>query len=140
MASNNFLEQLSINDSQSIQPKTQKIDVENNKQLCELADRLYDQEDYEEAFILYSKTAHEQHILSQFRLGDLYFNGLGVERNVDKAIEWHTRAADQNYNESQYALGYIYEHVGNHELSIKWYKIAAENGHPDAQYEMRNQK
>ena len=134
-----ILEQPSLNNSQSIESKTQKIDAENNR-LCELANCFYDEEEYEEAFILYSKAAQEQHILSQFHLGNIYFNGLGVEKNIDKAIEWHTRAADQNYNESQYALGYIYEDINNHELSVKWYKIAAENGHLDAQYEMRKQQ
>ncbi|MBL4691972.1 MAG: sel1 repeat family protein [Magnetovibrio sp.] len=45
---------------------------------------------------------------SQFRLGELYFYGRGVEHDYGKAIEYYTQAANQGHAGGQYLLGAMY--------------------------------
>lgn len=49
------------------------------------------------------------HAPSQFRLGELYFNGRGVEHDYGKAIELYTKAARQGHAGAQYLLGAMYQ-------------------------------
>ena len=46
---------------------------------------------------------------AQFRLGELYFNGRGVEHDYGKAIAYYTKAAGQGHAAAQYLLGAIYQ-------------------------------
>ena len=43
-----------------------------------------------------------------FTLAEIYFNGDGVERNIDKAIELYERAADNDNLKAIYKLAKIY--------------------------------
>lgn len=75
--------------------------------------------------------------VAQLNLGAAYDNGLGVERDVDKAIEWYRKAADQGLAEAQFNLAHILvsediSTVGAAEYMLK----AAEQGMADAQYLM----
>jgi len=45
----------------------------------------------------------------QLLLGEMYFNGIGVEKNTEIAFQWVERAANQNYADAQYLLGKLYE-------------------------------
>lgn len=64
-------------------------------------------------------------------LGYCYFNGLGIEKNIDKAIECYKKSAEQGYDSSQFNLGQIYENQ-NMDESMKWYQKAAAQGHSKA--------
>ena len=43
------------------------------------------------AFDLYMKCANKNHKLAQYMVGACYEDGIGVEKNYDKAFEWYTR-------------------------------------------------
>ncbi len=69
----------------------------------------------------------------QFRMGNRYYNGNGVEQSYEKAIEWYTKAATQGYTGAQYNLGVCYYKLKNYEKAAEWYAEAANQGHAAAQ-------
>ena len=83
------------------------------------------------------KKAEAGDALAQLNLGAAYDNGMGVSRDVDKAIEWYKKSADQGLAEAQFNLAHILvaediSAVGAAEYMLK----AAEQGMADAQYLM----
>ena len=44
--------------------------------------------------------------------------------------------AEQGVAEAQFSLGYMYDYSLNYELGVMWYKLAAEQGHPRALYNL----
>ena len=60
-----------------------------------------------------------------------------LKKNLKKAVEWWTKAAEQGDATAQYNLGVCYENGDGVEKdsqkAVKWYKKAAEQGHADAQ-------
>lgn len=69
-------------------------------------------------------------------LGNIYYNGEIVEKNVPEAIEWYKIAAKNGNNGIQNRLGYIYYSGNgveqNFDIAIAWFERAAENGDADA--------
>jgi TPR repeat protein len=54
--------------------------------------------DYSKAFEYYTLSASNKNRIAQFRLADLYFQGLGVERDENAAIEMYSNViTDQNH-------------------------------------------
>ncbi len=53
-----------------------------------------DQKDYTAAMNLYRKAADQGYVAAQIKIGGLYENGLGVPKDLTRAREWMTRAAD----------------------------------------------
>ena len=70
--------------------------------------------------------------------GDDYFYGRnGFTRNLNSAMQYWVMAADKNYANAQYRLGYLYREgkilPTDDKQSFEWMKMAAENGHVAAQ-------
>ena len=79
-------------------------------------------------------------VISQFKLGMMYSNGVGVLEDDEEAAKWFRKAADQGYALAQASLGYDYE-IGqgveqDFKEAFKWYQKAAEQGDVDAQYNL----
>lgn len=71
-------------------------------------------------------------------LGYLYFNGLGVLRDIDLAKKYWESAANSGVVNSQVALGNMY-YIGdgveqNYKEAHKWYSMAAKKGELNSQY------
>ena len=45
---------------------------------------------------------------SQFHLGLLYYNGEGVNQDIEEALKWYHKAAAQDYPDAQNMLAYMY--------------------------------
>ena len=59
-----------------------------------------------------------QHI-AEARIGDLYFAGLSVEKDVAKATEWYRKSVVHGYGTAMLVIGDIYcEGEGNFELNL----------------------
>lgn len=71
------------------------------KQMVELADDYYYgltlPTNYKEAFFWYSIAAKMNDAKAQYRLGELYYNGDGVEQSNMDALFWFCSAAEQGY-------------------------------------------
>lgn len=104
--------------------------------------RLIGTGEYMRHAIGYYEKAADKGLTEAFaELGKLYFQGAmdGEEdKNHIKAKEYLTKATDAGIAESQYILGYMYEHglgVKNDiNTAISYYKKAALQDHPEAQY------
>ena len=73
--------------------------------------------------------------------GNNYYHGInGVEKNIQKAIEWYQIAAQEGAPPAQSYMGYFYRNgIGVPQdilTSIEWYRLAAENGYVDAQWSL----
>jgi hypothetical protein len=74
---------------------------------------------------------------AQMLLGQLYFNGEGVEKDLEAAMYWYEKAATQGFVDAQYRLGSLY-FDGKHDIpkdydkAYRWLQLAQDNGHADA--------
>lgn len=72
---------------------------------------------------------------AQYRLGVMYFNGLGVPTGLERARQCLERAADLNHSEAQFALGTFYQHGDvygvpqDYQQARRYYKQAAVQRH-----------
>jgi TPR repeat protein len=55
----------------------------------------YEKGRYEEAFKWHTKSAAQGYATAEINLGILYGDGLGVTKDISKAIEWYTKAAEK---------------------------------------------
>ncbi len=103
--------------------------------LYEKAIKSFDKAKYAQAAALYREAAEQGHTPSQFKLGDMYELGAGVEEDLEKAFYWYKKAADGNNIEAQNFLGFRYETGINVEKNLEsalyWYERAVENGDDD---------
>ncbi len=63
-------------------------------------------------------------------LAEMYYDGNGVDKNYEKAIEWYSKAAEQGFAPAQHSMGWMYEKGygvdKNYEKAVEWYSKAAE--------------
>ena len=79
-----------------------------------------------EGLIMQEEDIHND--FTEIRIGNMYLSGKGTEQNIEKAIEWFEKAAEQNNPDALYQLGYIYGaeaySVLNEEKSNEYYSRA----------------
>jgi uncharacterized protein len=93
-----------------------------------------DDKELEKAAVWYLKAAENNYSQAQTRVGVMYHTGNGLEKNLDLAISWLTKAALQKNIIAEYYLANIYSIDKKDETAaIKWWQIAADHGHPNAQ-------
>jgi len=77
---------------------------------------------------------------AQYKLGQMYWAGLGVPKDYDEAAKWYQRAADRGQAEAQAALADMYLHGQSvprgTEKAVELYRKAANQGMAFAQYQM----
>ena len=77
---------------------------------------------------------------SEMAIAQAYLLGAGISRDIDMAIDWYSRAAENGSSEAQNELGFIYSSgrylEENLEKAVYYFKQAAYNGHPVAQYNL----
>ena len=67
-------------------------------------------------------------------LGDQYYYGEGVGKDLKKAEEWYRKAAEQGHAGAQFHLGFLYQHDRNDSAeAAKWYRKAADQGYARAE-------
>lgn len=90
----------------------------------------------------YLKVAADQYNrgFAQFVLASMYFNGAGVEKDIETSYSYCMKAANNNDEHAEYWLGkdYIFAEEypldQNVELGLKYLNKASEKGHRMAQY------
>ena len=80
----------------------------------------------------YRKAAEQGYADAQSALAYRTMQGLGVTKDVGKAIFWYDKAVAQNFPEAQYDLGYLYRHgtevPQDNAKAVAWFrKSAAQN-------------
>jgi TPR repeat protein len=91
----------------------------------------------------FSKTrahAEKGEVDSQYDLGNMYAEGIGVDADMAKALTWYEKAANQGYEKAQYKLGLIYYEessaMEDHAKAFRLFQSAAEKGYPAAQFHL----
>ena len=91
-----------------------------------------DRQDYAEALRLCRPLAEQGDIDAQTAVGNLYYEGWGVEQNYTSAANWFRKAADQGDATGQFSLGWAYEQgegvLQDYVLAHMWYNLAAAQG------------
>ena len=91
-------------------------------------------------FLMRYDSAQKGNRRAQRVLGSSYRWGWGVQKDLEKAVEWYTKAAEQGDVTAQYNLGICYfcgKGVDRDEKkAVEWYTKAAEQGDVDAQYSL----
>ncbi len=125
---------------------TNKIDVLLNdktnysiKQFCE-GNKLFMEEKYSDAFDCYNLSADQGHAEAQFKVGEMYLKGLGVNKNIKKAYEYFEHASNLGCVDAQNKLGHenLYEKLflegdkfyeeKNYSEAFGCYKVLANQG------------
>lgn len=95
---------------------------------------------YRDAINWFQKAADQGHILAQLELGNLVYDGKGVNPNYEYAAKLYESAAEQDIEQAQLMLGYMYYcGIGvaeDHSKSLNYFYKAATNGNPIAQCEV----
>ena len=98
--------------------------------------------DYDSAHRISVSLAEQGHVVSQYNLGAMYYNGQGVPQDFKVAIKWFTLAAEQGFAAAQNDLGFMYYNgqgvPQDFKVAIKWYTLAAEQGFFVAAWNLSN--
>ena len=102
--------------------------------ICEeLIEKYFNSKQYEKCFDGHLKLAEKGYPLAECQIGYFYLEGLGVEKNLSKALYWTERAAEHGDRDGQYNLAWFYEEGIGMEKDIgkakSWYEKAAAQGH-----------
>jgi len=96
--------------------------------------------DYIQAFSWFMQAAQQEHALSQYEIGLMYFRGYVVEKDVDQALTWFQKAAAQKSKLASYGLGTWYAKHGtflDYNLARYWFQKADEYGDVNAAKEIK---
>ena len=77
---------------------------ENAEAQFQLGKRYYSEKIYPGAVKCFRQAAEQGHAEAQYNLGVCYANGCGVPKDLQPAIYWYTKAAEQGNEDAQKAL------------------------------------
>ncbi|KAH9498267.1 Protein sel-1 1 [Bulinus truncatus] len=85
------------------------------------------------AYEYFKKSAEKNNHIGQAGLGLMYLNGLGVEKDTNKAFRYFSLASDQGSVDGQLQLGIMYfSGIGvrkDYKMAVKYFTMASQNGH-----------
>jgi serine/threonine protein kinase/TPR repeat protein len=91
---------------------------------------------HRDALSILQQLAQRGNVEAEAKLGRLYLDGRGVERNADEALRLFRSAAGKGHADAQFRLGEIYEAgqavTQSYYLAYFWYSVAARHGHGQA--------
>jgi TPR repeat protein len=98
----------------------------------------YERKDYRGALAVYSQAANLGHPRAMAVLGNMYYDGQGVSKNLGLALKWYTEAAMRGNRGAQYSLAGMYEEgegvAKNVPKAAQLYEASARQGMPEAQF------
>jgi uncharacterized protein len=86
------------------------------------------------AFSLNSEASRLGHADAVLAMGWFYLNGVGVDRNLERARKWYRDAARHGDTRAMFSLGQIAHNEGEHSEALIWFKRAYEGGHHRSGY------
>lgn len=88
--------------------------------------------DRKQAVEWWEKASENGILNAKTNLGICYRDGLGAEKDIDKARNLFIDAATGKHLEAQYQLGQLFESENNRERALYWLEKAASGGHEKA--------
>ena len=99
----------------------------------ELIEKYFNTQQYEKCFEGHLALAEQGYPLAECQIGYFYYDGLGVEKDLEKAVWWTRRAADHGDRDGQCNLAWFYEDGIGVEQDLEqaafWYRRAALQDH-----------
>jgi len=93
---------------------------------------------YSRAFDLYLNDARDGDGNAQNSIGNMYYLGMGVDRDYDSANLWYREAASTGHAAAQLNLGHLYKQglgvIQDPVRAFGWYRMAHIHGSPIAEY------
>lgn len=96
------------------------------------------QRDPRQAFEWFQKSAASNDPLGAYKLG-CYYDGQGadiVTANSNEALKYKLISAKAGYALAQHDVAILYDRQGNSEEALKWWKMAGDQGFPNALYSL----
>ena len=98
-----------------------------------LIEEYFNTKQYEKCFEGHLVLAEGGYPLAECQVGYFYYEGLGTEKDLAKAIYWTQRAAEHGDRDGQFNLAWFSEEgIGTEvdpDKAKYWYQMAAEQGH-----------
>ena len=98
-----------------------------------LIEQYWEAKQYDKCFKGHLALAEQGYPLAECQVGYFYLEGLGVEKDLAKALYWTERAAEHGDRDGQYNLAWLYEEGLGVEKDMEkgrhWYKQAALQDH-----------
>lgn len=92
---------------------------------------------YEQAVRYFTQAAAKGSVVANYHLGDLYYNGNGVDKSFATAKRYFTQAAQKGNANAQYMLGVMYRNGQGGDKDLRqakaWLQKAANQGHAAAE-------
>ena len=99
----------------------------------ELIEKFFNTQQYNKCFEGHLVLAEQGYPLAECQIGYFYYEGFGIEKDLDKALFWTKKAAEHGDRDGQCNLAWFYEDgIGvpvDLEKAKFWYKQAALQGH-----------
>lgn len=96
----------------------------------------FEKQDYTRAFSEFLPLANSGDFRSQYYIGYLYINGLGVNQDVQEGIKYLNKSLEQDYDMAQSMMAFLYEEghalPQNKKKALELYKKAAEQNNASA--------
>ncbi len=100
----------------------------------------YNSGDYATAIALFEPNAHQGNRDAQYAMGVAYYEGNGVNRDLDEALTWFRKAADSGHPTAMFNLGVAHWQGRGVEKSfakaVDWWERAAELSDIPSQYNL----
>ncbi len=91
-------------------------------------------------FLFIKQLAEKNNLHAQTLIGVAYLHGIGTKQDIQKGINWLTRAANSGYVDAQLGLAGFYDEghfvERDYQKSLFWLTKAAEAGDAEAQYNL----
>lgn len=86
----------------------------------------FDVGNYEQALYWWRTAAKQGYGKASMQLGECYYNGSGVNRNLTTAVHWYTEAAEQGEKDACFKLGTCYEQgtgvTRDYQIAVSYYE------------------
>ena len=89
----------------------------------------YEEGDYDSAFQYLTKAAELDNAGAHYHLGNMYYEGKGVEKDEEKMVFHYEKAAIGGHPYARHNLACIEEDNGNIEIAVNHFIIAANLGY-----------
>jgi TPR repeat protein len=126
--------------TQSLAGLAQSVGLASPAPNADAAYTAFQDGDYSAALRLADPLAARGDARAQSVLGLIYYRGRGVPVDLNEAVKWFRRAADQRDAAAQFYLGVIYSEghgvPQDYAEAAKWYRLAANQGDALAQYNL----
>lgn len=89
------------------------------------AQQLLNQRRYADALTVYENLANAGDPQCQVFAGWMYYEGLGVTKDIEKALGWFQKAASLGSKEGAFYFGRVAMSLGRHDEAVKQFRAAA---------------